>query len=76
MEPTLDFRNLPERLNLAEVFLYRALQSRADAPALFFADRAITYRQLAADVDRAAAVFRELGLEMEHRKKILTTLAA
>jgi benzoate-CoA ligase family protein len=67
MEPTLDFRNLPERLNLAEVFLYRPLQSRADAPALFFTDRTITYRELAADVDRAAAVFRKLGLEMEQR---------
>jgi len=67
MEPTLDFRNLPESLNLADVFLYRPLQSRADAPALFFADRVVTYRELAADVDRAAAVFRELGLEMEQR---------
>ncbi|HME91592.1 MAG TPA: benzoate-CoA ligase family protein [Myxococcaceae bacterium] len=67
MEPTLDFRNLPERLNLADVFLYRPLQTRADAPALLFADGAITYRALAADVDRAAAVFRGLGLELEQR---------
>ncbi len=67
MDPMLDFRNLPERLNLADVFLYRQLQARADAPALLFADRVITYRALAADVDRAATVFRGLGLELEQR---------
>jgi len=67
MDPILDFRNLPERLNLADVFLYRQLPAHADAPALLFADRVITYRALAADVDRVAAVFRHLGLGLEQR---------
>jgi hypothetical protein len=38
MNPSLDFSNLPEKLNLAEVFLYRQLPARADAPALHVGD--------------------------------------
>jgi len=67
MNSALDFRNLPEQLNLAEVFLYRQLPARADAPALRFEGRAISYRALADEVDRATAVFRGLGLELEQR---------
>ncbi|HYR56147.1 MAG TPA: benzoate-CoA ligase family protein [Myxococcaceae bacterium] len=63
----MDFSNLPEKLNLAEVFLYRQLPARADAPALYFGDKTVTYRALADEVDRATAVFRRLGLELEQR---------
>src|SRR5262252_8954164 len=67
MNPPLDYRPLPEQLNLAEVFLYRQLANRADAPALHTGDRTISYRELAEDVDRTVAVFRGLGLELEQR---------
>jgi benzoate-CoA ligase family protein len=67
MSSALDFCNLPEQLNLAEVFLYRQLPARADSPALRFEGRTITYRALADQVDRAAAVLRGLGLEAEQR---------
>src|SRR5216684_1089497 len=67
MNPSLDFSNLPEKLNLAEVFLYRQLPARADAPAVYFGDKTVTYRALADEVDRATAVFRRLGLELEQR---------
>ncbi len=67
MNPALDFRNLPEQLNLAEVFLHRQLTAGADAPALRTGDRTISYRELADEVDRTVAVFRGLGLELEQR---------
>jgi benzoate-CoA ligase family protein len=63
----LDYRNLPEQLNLTEVFLHRQLPARASAPALFAGDRVVTYAQLADQVDRATAVFRGLGLGLEER---------
>jgi benzoate-CoA ligase family protein len=67
MTPALDYRNLPEELNLTQVFLHGQLPQRADAPALFAGDRVITYRELADQVDRATDVFRGLGLEAEQR---------
>ncbi len=63
----IDFRNLPEQLNLTEVFLHRQLPARAQSPALYFGDRTVTYRELAEQVDRATAVLRGLGLELEQR---------
>lgn len=63
----LDWRDLPEPLNLAEIFLYRQLPTRGDSPAIYFDDQVITYAALAAQVDRANAVFRGLGLESEQR---------
>jgi benzoate-CoA ligase family protein len=70
MDPTpaaLDWRQLPERLNLTELFLHRQLPSRGEAPALLTETGVITYAQLADAVDRAAAVFRGLGLQPEQR---------
>jgi benzoate-CoA ligase family protein len=63
----LDFHNLPEQLNLAEFFLYRQLGGRRNEPALLHGEGAITYAELANLVDRATAVFRGLGLELEQR---------
>jgi benzoate-CoA ligase family protein len=63
----LDVRNLPEQLNLAEVFLYRQLARRRNEPALLHEEGAVTYAELANQVDRATAVFRGLGLQLEQR---------
>lgn len=63
----LDPFNLPESLNIAEVFLYRQAAARPDATAIFFEEQRITYSQLADATDRATAVFRGLGLEQEQR---------
>jgi benzoate-CoA ligase family protein len=67
MNPPQDSLHFPERLNLAEVFLYRQLPNRAESPALYFGERTIKYRELADQVDRATAVLRGFGLEMEQR---------
>jgi benzoate-CoA ligase family protein len=67
----LDFRNLPEQLNLAEVFLYRQLPSRRNEPALLHPDGVVTYAELANQVDRATAVFKGLGLEVEQRALLM-----
>lgn len=64
---TLDPHHLPESLNLAEVFLYQQAARRPDAPALYFEDQVITYGQLAEQTNRATAVFKGLGLELEQR---------
>ncbi|HVE87572.1 MAG TPA: benzoate-CoA ligase family protein [Myxococcales bacterium] len=63
----LDPHALPESLNLTRVFLERQVPAHGDRPALFFEDQVITYRQLSAQVDRAVAVLRGLGLRMEER---------
>ncbi len=63
----LDPFNLPESLNLAEVFLYRQAAAQPEATALFFEGGRISYRQLVDATDRATAVFRDLGLEQEQR---------
>src|SRR5438046_3163510 len=63
MDPTA----LPEQLNLAEVFLYQQARKRPDAPAIYFEDQVITYGQLADATDRATAVYRALGLQLEQR---------
>ena len=69
MDPTsaLDWRHLPERLNLAEVFLHRQLPAHGASPALLTETGTVTYAQLADEVDRACGVFRALGLEPEQR---------
>ncbi|MBX5480529.1 MAG: benzoate-CoA ligase family protein [Myxococcaceae bacterium] len=63
----LDHRNLPEQLNIAEVFLYRQLPRRAKAPALIHDGGVVTYEALADQTNRATAVYKSLGLEMEQR---------
>lgn len=62
-----ELRNLPEQLNLADVFLYRQAARHPDAPALLHDGGTITYRQLTQSVDQATAVFKGLGLEPEQR---------
>lgn len=62
-----DFRNLPEQLNLAEAFLYRQLPARRNSPALIHDGGVVTYGQLAEQTDRATALFKDLGLELEQR---------
>ncbi len=63
----LDPHALPERLNLAEVFLYRQLAKFRDKPALLHDGGTVTYGQLAEECDRATALFKSLGLQMEQR---------
>src|SRR5687768_4405064 len=58
---------LPEQLNLAEVFLYRRARAKPDAPAIYFEDQVITYGALADATDRATAVYKAHGLELEQR---------
>jgi benzoate-CoA ligase family protein len=64
---TLDPFQLPESLNLAQVFLGEQAQARPDAPAIYFGDEVITYGALAQLVDRATAVYTQHGLEPEQR---------
>ena len=63
----LDPHNLPEALNLAEVFLHRQARERPDAPAIFFEGETHSYAQLADATNRAAALYLGLGLELEQR---------
>lgn len=63
----LDPHHLPERLNLAEVFLHRQLAKHRDRPALLHEGGVVTYGALAEEVDRATALFKSLGLQMEQR---------
>ncbi len=64
---TLDPFALPEQMNLAEEFLYRRAREKPEAPAIYFEDQVVTYGQLADATDRATAVYRSLGLELEQR---------
>ena len=58
---------LPERLNLAEVFLHAQARVHPERVALRFEGRRITYGQLAEATNRAATAFRSLGLAWEQR---------
>jgi len=64
---TLDPFALPEQLNLAEEFLYRRGREKPQAPAIYFEDQVVTYGQLMEQTDRATAVYRAHGLELEQR---------
>jgi benzoate-CoA ligase family protein len=64
---TLDPFNLPEALNLAEVFLHRQAARQPAAPALYFEGQVITYAQLADATNRASAVLKSLDLQAEQR---------
>jgi benzoate-CoA ligase family protein len=64
---TLDPFRLPERLNLAEVFLHQRARRHPQRPALFFGEDVISYGQLADATNRVCAVFKGLGLEWEQR---------
>lgn len=67
----LDPFNLPERLNLAQVFLHAQAQRHPERVAIFFEDRQLTYAQVSDAAHRAAAVFRSLGLEQEQRALLM-----
>jgi benzoate-CoA ligase family protein len=64
---TLDPFNLPESLNVAEIFLFTQARRQPQAPALYFEGDVITYGQLADFTNRATAVFKGLGVELEQR---------
>jgi benzoate-CoA ligase family protein len=64
---SLDPFQLPEALNLADVFLHRQAAAHPGSPALYFEDQVITYGQLSQATHRAANLFRGLGLELEQR---------
>lgn len=64
---TLDPFQLPEQLNIADVFLYRQARERPSAPAIYFEDKVFTYADVVDATNRASAVFRKLGLEQEQR---------
>ena len=63
----LDPFNLPEQLNLTEVFLHAQARQHPERPAIYFEDQTISYGQLMEKVDRATAVFKGLCLEQEQR---------
>lgn len=63
----LDPFNLPEQLNITEVFLHAQAKQHPDRPAIYFEDEVITYGRLVERVDRATALFKNLGLELEQR---------
>src|SRR5947208_17038143 len=63
----LDPFNLPEQLNLTEVFLHAQARAHLERPAIYFEEEVITYGRLAERVDRATALFKALGLELEQR---------
>lgn len=63
----LDPHQLPEALNVTQVFLYERAAEQPDAPAIVTDSATITYAQLVDATDRASAVYRALGLEPEQR---------
>jgi benzoate-CoA ligase family protein len=63
----MNLRELPEQLNITEVFLYARARQQPSAVALITDEGVVTYQQLVEQVDRASAVFRSLGLEPEQR---------
>ncbi len=63
----MDPFQLPERLNLAHVFLHAQAAQHPGRPAIYFEDQVITYGQLAELTNRASAVYRSLGLAWEQR---------
>lgn len=63
----MDPSSLPERLNLAQVFLHAQAAQHPGRAALYFEEQVITYGQLADATHRASAVYKGLGLEWEQR---------
>jgi benzoate-CoA ligase family protein len=58
---------LPEQLNLVEVFLHAQARRHPERVAILFGEQRLTYAQLADATNRACAVFKSLGLELEQR---------
>lgn len=63
--PGLDFETLP-----LPVFLEHSAREHADATALIFLNRKLTYRQFQEDVDRFAAALSTLGVTNRTRVAI------
>ncbi len=63
----MDPHQLPERLNLAQVFLHAQASKHPERPAIYFEGQTTTYGQLSDATHRANAVYRGLGLEWEQR---------
>jgi benzoate-CoA ligase family protein len=63
----LDPFQLPERLNLAQVFLHAQAAEHPERPAIYFEAQVITYGQLADATNRASALYKSLGLQWEQR---------
>lgn len=63
----MDPFQLPERLNLAHVFLHAQATKHPSRAAIYFEDQVTTYGQLADATNRASAVYKSLGLEWEQR---------
>src|SRR5207245_5898186 len=62
---------LPDRYNAAETFIDAHRGVRDTKVAIRCQGAAVTYGELAANVDRAGSALRELGIEMEQRILIL-----
>ncbi len=63
----IDPFQLPERLNLAHVFLHAQAAQHPARPAIYFEDQVISYGQLADATNRACDLFKALGLAWEQR---------
>ena len=60
--------DIPQRFNIGAELIDRNLrEGRADSPAIWSAGRTLTYGDVAALVDRTAAVFLRLGVQPEQR---------
>ena len=64
--------DLPERLNMAQWFLdARLAEGLGDKTAIYYGERQISYRELAADSCRVTNLLRGLGLRIEDRVQLL-----
>jgi len=63
----LNPHQLPEKLNLAQVFLHERAAQHPDRVAIYFEQQRITYGQLADATNRTSALYKGLGLELEQR---------
>ena len=64
--------NLPSHFNAAQYFIDRNVEEgRGEKTAVFSGDRTYTYQQLHENVNRAANMLAELGVEMENRVMLL-----
>ena len=64
--------NLPSHFNAAQYFIDRNIEEgRGEKTAILSEDRTFTYQQLHENVNRAANMLAELGVEMENRVMLL-----
>ncbi len=64
--------DLPAQFNAAEYFVDRNVEEgRGDQVAILFEDRTYTYNQLLENVNRAAGMLAEIGVQMENRVMLL-----